>query len=478
MALNPPVKRVTLTIPQSMWAELYSHLFPGDGDEHGAVIAAGVMETDRGVKLIARKLFLAQDAVDFVPGVNSYRSLKPEFIYGAARYCEEHRLCYLAIHNHDGDDRVAFSRIDIASHERGYPALLDILHGPPVGALVFAKNSVAADIWFSREDRRPLTETLILGPRLKRLYARPPALPPEAGPEYARQVMLFGSRGQVLLKGAKIGLIGAGGAGSIINEYLAHLGVGEIIAVDSKCISTSNRSRLVGASPDDLRLDRPASSKVHIAERVAKNASPLIRFKGIKDDFAFDDIARQFRGCDFLFLAADSMRARLVFNALVHQFGIPGIQVGTKITAAESGSVTQAFTVARWVMPDTGCLLCNGLVPSDLLAMEAKDDQSQADQRYGTRQENPSVITMNAVAAAHAVNDFMMFFLGLAEPDSSIDYHRWDHLHREYSQDGPRRDNKCLECSESARSRLGMGDSVVLPTFIRQARLATLTPGS
>lgn len=36
-----------------------------------------------------------------------------------------------------------------------------------------------------------------------------------------------------------------------------------------------------------------------------------------------------------------------------------------------------------------------------------------------TGQDNPSVITMNAVVAAHAVNDFLMFYLGA---ESSIDY--------------------------------------------------------
>lgn len=37
------------------------------------------------------------------------------------------------------------------------------------------------------------------------------------------------------------------------------------------------------------------------------------------------------QACDYLFLAADSMRARLVFNALVHQYLIPGVQLGSKI---------------------------------------------------------------------------------------------------------------------------------------------------
>lgn len=467
MAIQPIIpKPVVLIIRSKIWSQLYAHLFRGDGDEHGAVIAAGLVETNRGVRLIAQRLFLAQDGRDYVPGKYGHRALKPEFIYQAATYCERHRLCYLAIHNHGGRDSVDFSDIDLESHERGYPALLDILHGPPVGALVFARNAVAADIWFSKDDRRPLAETRILGARLRRLYATPPELPPEAGPEYTRQVMLFGSRGQALLKGARIGIIGAGGGGSIINQDVAYLGVGSIISVDPKRIRISNRSRIVGSMPSDLLPDGSASPKVEIAERVARNANPEIEYLGLMADFTIDEIAQQFRDCDFLLLAADTMPARLVFNALVHQYGIPGIQVGAKITASETGQITAAFSVARWVTPDSGCLVCNGLIPADLLAMAAKDEQAQSDQTYGTRQDNPSVITMNAVAAAHAVNDFLTFFLGLSSPDSGLPYHRWDHLTRGYSQDEPRRDHRCRECGDTEASRAGMGDARSLPTFL------------
>ncbi len=52
----------TITIAEPLFQRLYTHLFPGDGDEHGAVIAAGVAETSRGTRLLARDVFLAQDA--------------------------------------------------------------------------------------------------------------------------------------------------------------------------------------------------------------------------------------------------------------------------------------------------------------------------------------------------------------------------------------------------------------------------------
>lgn len=46
----------SLRIPPDLMDRLTSHLFPGDGDEHGAVIAAGMVKTSRGVRLLARDL--------------------------------------------------------------------------------------------------------------------------------------------------------------------------------------------------------------------------------------------------------------------------------------------------------------------------------------------------------------------------------------------------------------------------------------
>ena len=132
---------ISVRLPAEMMASLRAHLFRADADEHGAVIGASVVETPRGMRLLGRRLFIAQDGIDYVPGERGYRMLTPEFVRRCVRACAEERLAYLAVHNHAGMDTVAFSGDDMASHRRGYPALLDILDGPPAGALVFAINA-------------------------------------------------------------------------------------------------------------------------------------------------------------------------------------------------------------------------------------------------------------------------------------------------------------------------------------------------
>ena len=81
----------------------------------------------------------ARFGTDYVPGQYGYRALAPTFIHREILRCRDSGLAYLAIHNHDRDRHVDFSLIDIESHERGYPALLDIGRGVPVGALVYGR---------------------------------------------------------------------------------------------------------------------------------------------------------------------------------------------------------------------------------------------------------------------------------------------------------------------------------------------------
>jgi len=64
--------------------------------------------------------------VDYVAGQRGYRMLTAAFVRDQALFCRDEQLAYLAVHNHFGEDHVAFSGDDLRSHERGYPALRDL----------------------------------------------------------------------------------------------------------------------------------------------------------------------------------------------------------------------------------------------------------------------------------------------------------------------------------------------------------------
>ena len=243
-----------LKLPAGMHQKLHAHLFPGDHDEHGAVITAGIAHgADGRIVLLARELFLARDGVDYVPGKRGHRMLRAEFIQKRIRHCREERLAYLAIHNHGGGDSVQFSDVDLRSHERGYPALLDILDGLPVGALVFASQALAGDIWLPDGSRVPITSAEIIGRRRIVLTPAPVFTLCRKDETYDRQARLFGDAGQDILKRSRVGIIGLGGVGSLLAEYLALLGVGHFVLIDPERIVRSNLPRVVGARRWDAR---------------------------------------------------------------------------------------------------------------------------------------------------------------------------------------------------------------------------------
>jgi hypothetical protein len=470
---------LTIRIARTAYDALQEHLFPGDRDEHGAVLSAGLVQTDRGTRLLVRDLYLARDGIDFVPGERGYRMLTAEFVGECAERCYDSRLCYLAVHNHGGRNEVEFSGDDMESHKRGYPALLQYVD-MPVGALVFAENAVAGDIWLSKEDQRPVSSLTIVGRSVQTLFPSSPPLPDDLDQRRHRQSLLLGPLGQRLLHGLRVGVIGAGGVGSLVVEYLARLGVGSLLVVDPERIEETNFSRIVGSTELDwmkplVRSPLPAlrrigkavsTPKVEIARRVSKVANPEGRFEAVFGDARRPDVARKFVDCDFIFLVANKMQVRLIFNQIVHQYLIPGIQIGAKASINKTtGVIKDIFCVYRHVVPDSGCLWCRGLIPPGLLQEESIEKRDLMRQKYVDDPDiaAPSVITLNAAAAGPAVNQFLFSITGLRHQERG-DYVMIHPISGDIEVETCEPVPNCVECGMDVGSRRARGDGPRLST--------------
>ena len=104
------------------------------------------------------------------------------------------------------------------------------------------------------------------------------------------------------MRSLHVGVLGAGGGGSILIEQLAHLGVGQITAVDPDIVKRHNLSRIMGASERDAREKR---KKVHVARDHAQRIDPSIHFNAIDGDIGHFHVARRLFDCDYLLLATD-----------------------------------------------------------------------------------------------------------------------------------------------------------------------------
>ena len=473
--------RCDMRMPAAMYELLHAHLFPGDGDEHGAVIEAGLVRTPEGYVLVARDMHLAREGVDWLPGQRGYRMMPAGYILKRVRECRDQRLVYLAVHNHGGRDAVAFSPVDLESHVRGFPALLDIVQGLPVGSLVFADQAVAGDIWLPDGRRLVLNGLTVVGRRRVRLTASPGARSGVFDPRYDRQVRMFGAEGQAVLRSAKVAIVGLGGVGILLAEYLGRLGVGTFVLVDPDRVQPSNIPRLADASDWDAmtwlvderrpawlrRLGfRLATRKIDLAKRIIKRANRQARITPFFSTMEERDVVEAIKGCDYVFLAADGHRARRLFNALVHQFLIPGVQLGSRIQSdGATGDLVNIHTTVRPVTPDSGCLLCNGAVSPARLQEESVSPEMRRRQKYTDEPDiaAPSVITLNALTASQAANDFLFYMTGMTSPGAFDGYLQAHPLDRKVKSVRPRRDDDCPDCGSSIASRRARGDEALVP---------------
>lgn len=409
--MNPPTPGPSLTITPRLWEVLNGHHFPGDRDEHGSIILAEQVPGPRGTRLLARRVVLAVDGMDYVPGEYGYRALTATFVRDNILTARANNYVYLAVHNHRGSDHVGFSPDDMASHKRGYPALTQI-SGTTVGGLVLTPNAAAGDLWFPDGTSANLAELVIPGNNLRRLRPSPAPVSVNVDGIYDRQSRLFGDRGQHTLAQMTVAVVGLGGIGSILVELLSRLGVGHLILIDNETADATNLPRLVAAEPDDV--DEP---KTEIAARNARRANPNTKLTLHQARVERPAVLGDLQQSDWIFLAADTDSARHWVNATVQRHLIPGTQTGVKVPVAKNGTIGRIHAVTRLLTPGDGCLWCNNLIDPTELAIEMQPDHERAQARYVDQVPAPSVIALNCIAAAEAVNHFMLAVTNLHTHD-------------------------------------------------------------
>lgn len=450
-----------LRIPAGDYERLHAHLFPGDRDEHGAILLAGEHHTGMRSVLTVRETHLLEPH-EFPPGTHGYRQFAAGALARLGNRAAQERLAIVTVHSHPGaGERNSLSRDDLAAHERVFPHLLNITDAASVTGVALGEASAAGESWHTNGNRLELAQVKILGSSVRTLRPSPPVHQGGDLERFDRQVLLFGAVGQARLRGLHIGVLGAGGGGSILIEQIAHLGVGQITAVDPDIVKRHNLSRIIGASERDARNKH---KKVHVARDHVQRIDPSIRFNAIDGDISHSDVAEQLLDCDYLLLATDTATARLVANAIAQSFLIPLIQIGAKVELRANGDIEQIYTAVRPVLPRHGCLSCAGLIDPILLQQEVATPEQRAQQNYLGQEyiADPSVTTLNAAAAAGALNALLMSVIDQA--DDHLTEHRIT-LTREGRTliTTPERDPDCRWCGEGSNSRYARADTSLLP---------------
>lgn len=155
---------------------------------------------------------------------------------------------------------------------------------------------------------------------------------------------VFGDLGQQTFQQMHVAVVGLGGIGSLLTEFLARPPRGHLVLIDDDTVDASNLPRLTGADHNDV--GRP---KTELAARLAHQANPSIELTILRARAERPGVRHELTMCDWIFLAADGAAARHFTNATVHQYLIPATQAGAKIPVRD-GTVGQIHAVTRLLL--------------------------------------------------------------------------------------------------------------------------------
>lgn len=137
---------------------------------------------------------------------------------------------------------------------------------------------------------------------------------------YSRQVNLseVGMDGQLKFKKAKVLIVGIGGLGCPILNYLNACGIGTIGIIDFDTVSISNLNRQTLFSFEDI-----GQNKALVAQNKAQNQNPNTKVIALPFKLTKDNVKPLFSEYDVIVDACDDIETRYVINDACVQLNLP-----------------------------------------------------------------------------------------------------------------------------------------------------------
>ncbi|MEN9442688.1 MAG: hypothetical protein RLZ33_2765 [Bacteroidota bacterium] len=128
---------------------------------------------------------------------------------------------------------------------------------------------------------------------------------------YSRQILLneIGSEGQSKLSDAKVLVIGAGGLGCPVLQYLVSAGVGKIGIVDEDVVDVTNLHRQILYTVDNIGM-----SKALVAARELRRLNPFIDIQAFPYKISTKNAFELINNYDIIVDCTDNYTARFIIN--------------------------------------------------------------------------------------------------------------------------------------------------------------------
>ena len=165
---------------------------------------------------------------------------------------------------------------------------------------------------------------------------------------YARHIVLkeIGGSGQKRLLDAHVTVIGAGGIGSPLLEYLAGAGVGTIRVIDDDAVDLSNLQRQTLFGTDDV-----GAPKAEAAMQAVARLNPDVKLIPIIQRLDADNAETLLRHSDVVIDGSDNFTTRLIVSDVTTRLHIP-------LVSAAVGQFEGQLSVFRGWEEDQACYRC------------------------------------------------------------------------------------------------------------------------
>jgi adenylyltransferase/sulfurtransferase len=165
---------------------------------------------------------------------------------------------------------------------------------------------------------------------------------------YARHIVLreVGGAGQMKLRGARVAVVGAGGIGVPVLQYLAAAGMGALTVIDDDVVSASNLQRQVLYGTGDV-----GSPKALLATRRLFEINPFVAVTPATLRLDGDNANTLLGGHDVVIDGSDSFATRLAVADAAYRLHIP------LVSAAIGQFHGQIGTWSGW-LADQPCYRC------------------------------------------------------------------------------------------------------------------------
>lgn len=265
---------------------------------------------------------------------------------------------------------------------------------------------------------------------------------------FHRQTLLIGRKGESKLKQAKVAVVGLCGGGSHVVQQLAHMGVGEIIGIDSERVDRTNRSRLVGMFWWDALLRK---KKTDVMSRMVWLINPRVKFVKVPYPIPNQRAIDAFKEADVVVGCLDNLQARADVQELAWRYLIPYVDIGLRIKTGRNEKEVLIGGNVTSLIPGEFCLWCIGFLSNEKLANETGGRPRSYFQ--GTDKQ-AQVVSFNGVLASQAVNEVLQLLTGFLPPDLYMSIKKFNGLEGTLEKWTVNKKVDCLRC----QSALAAGD--------------------